>query len=157
MKLPLSRSLRPEDAEGLAVSGDGDGYSAHHAMVGQERRAAEPCLRGKVVESHRIAGGQGEAGLGLRVGRNEDLPDAPFLPADPRPQQQEFAARLQFQHVAELHLQRLSDQHDGLVQQRRDIVAYHRELAKGGHDGLLEGTVKEDFFGPLSFIDAFFE
>ena len=43
--------------------------------------------------------------------------------------------------MTELHLQRLSDEHDGLVQQPRDIVAYHRELAEGGYDGLLEGTV----------------
>ena len=86
-----------------------------------------------------------------------DLPDTPVLPADPRPQQQEFAARLQFQHVAELHLQRLSDQHDGLVQQRRDIVAHHRELAESCHDGLLEGTVEEDFFGLLTLVDAFFQ
>ena len=108
-----------------------------------------------MLEHHRFAGRQREAALGLRVGWNDRLSDAAVLPADSRPQQQEFASRLQFQDMAVLDLQRLGDQHHGLIQQRGDIVAYHGELAQGGHDRLLEGTVEEGLVGPLTFFDAF--
>ena len=54
-------------------------------------------------------------------------------------------------------LQGLRDEHHGLIQQRGDVAAHHRELAQRRHDGLLKGTVQEGLFGPLAFFDAFLQ
>ena len=91
-----------------------------------------------MLEHHRFPGRERKPAFRLRIGRNDRLADPAVLPADSRPQQQELAARLQFQDVAVLDLQRLGHQHDRLIQQRGNIVAHHRELAQRRHDGLLE-------------------
>ena len=110
-----------------------------------------------MLERHRLPGFKREPGLRLRVRRKDRLPDITALPADTRVQPQRLAPRLQSQNMAVLELKRLRHEQDHLIQQGGDVVAHYGELAQGGHDGLLEGSVEEGLFRPLTLFDALIE
>ena len=63
----------------------------------------------------------------------------------------------QFHHPGIFNFQRLGHEHDCLVKQSRQIFADHCELAKSADNGLLKGSIEENFFCLFALCDSLFE
>ena len=128
-----------QDAErrpALAANDDDVGHRLD-AVLDQERRIREPCLRRDVRGDHRLARFKGVA---LRVavrGLERHLAHHAGRPADTRAHPQGGPVRLQLHDLGEIGAQGIADQAAGLGQHPVQTVGPQRKLPEPCQSGLL--------------------
>ena len=117
-------------------------------MVEQQGGTTESTLSGHVIDDHRVGREQGIAGLRFEPGRDGPRADQPLAPADPGAEPQLLAVGQQFQDLAEVDVQHLGDDPDGLVHQGVGVRIGEGPLAEPGDGPLLLLADAVAFGGP---------
>ncbi len=106
-ELPAPRRVRAEDAVRRLDIADNHAHAAHHAVLEEQWRPAEPRFRAQVVDDNRVFAQQRISRLRVDPEVNRCAPHQPLAPSDAGAQQGPGAVRQQFQHLAELDAEHL--------------------------------------------------